>query len=666
LPFKPFLHNASAARAGAEFIAKSKDSEGFFAGRSAHLPAQPLITKTLMCGIIGYVGPRPVQGILLEGLSRLEYRGYDSAGLALQQPGRAAAAVLKAVGRVDCLREACGGRDEALGLGIAHTRWATHGEPSEANAHPHADASGRLLLVHNGVIENHATLRAKLLELGHVMRSQTDSEVLAHWVGRFYEASEIAVGAARLRAALDKALELVRGTYGLAVMHADLPGVILGARLGSPLVVGIGQGEHYLASDVSALLKQTREVLYLDDHEVVELRADGFELGHRRGVGRVAATCVVDWQAQDAEKDGHAHHMLKEIMEQPQALENAMRGRLDFEQGTSVFGGLNATPGQLRAVTRALLSGCGSAHHAALVGEHWFESIAGLPTEVEIASELRYRQLPLMDGTLHFAVSQSGETLDTLAALREVKRRGISSLGIVNTVGSSLARESDGGCHLHAGPEIGVAATKTFTSTLGVLAMLALHFGRLHRLGPAEGMLWVRQLQALPDLMRETLCCHAQVSALAPRLAEAQGMLFLGRLACMPVAMEGALKMREISYQFASGHSSAELKHGIIAQVSEQVPSIFIAPHDAVFEKNLANIEEVLARRGPVMAITTQGGGQALRQLTDAVIELPACHALLAPLLCILPLQLLAYEVALLRGCDVDKPRHLAKSVTVE
>lgn len=619
-----------------------------------------------MCGIIGYVGPRPVQGILLEGLSRLEYRGYDSAGLALQRESLNPAEVLKAVGRVDCLRQECRGRDEARGAGIAHTRWATHGQPSQANAHPHADASGRLVLVHNGVIENHTALRDKLLELGHQMRSQTDSEVLAHWVGRFYEASALRDGPQRLREALNQALDLVRGTYGLALMHADLPGLMVGARLGSPLVVGIADAEHYLASDVSALLGQCREVLYLNDHEVVEVRASGFELSHRRGGSRQPATCLVDWEEQDSGKAGYAHHMLKEIMEQPLALENAMRGRLDAEQGTSVFSGLNATASQLRGIRRILLSGCGSAHHAALIGEHWFEGIAGLPTEVEIASELRYRQLPLSDGTLHFAISQSGETLDTLAALREVKRRGIASLGIVNTVGSSLARESDGGCHLHAGPEIGVAATKTFTSTLGVLALLALHFGRLHHLSAAAGMHWVRQLQALPALMREALRCHAQVAALAPRLAQVDGMLFLGRLSSLPVALEGALKMREISYQFASGHSSAELKHGIIAQVCEQVPSLFIAPYDAVFEKNLANIEEVLARRGPVIAITTAGGGPALRNLTDEVIELPACDPQLAPLLCVLPLQLLAYEVALLRGCDVDKPRNLAKSVTVE
>ena len=620
----------------------------------------------IMCGIIAYVGGREAAPLLLDGLRRLEYRGYDSAGIAtMEAAGRPRVHLRKAAGRVDNLAALVQAQPAPGCHGISHTRWATHGPATNGNAHPHTDRSGRLLLVHNGVIENYQLLRDQLRAEGSEFTSDTDSEVLAHLIGRAYDRDGLPHGRERLLQAVRGALQQVRGTYGIAVMHLDVPGQLVGARLGSPLVVGLGRGEQFLASDVGAIGGHTREAVYLNDHDLVAVAAGDFEVASVRGGSARFEISQVEYTEQDAGKDGHPHHMLKEIFEQPAAIANAMRGRLSHEEATAVLGGLQMTPAELRAVGRVILTGCGSACHAAMVGEHLVESLARLPAEVEFASEFRYRNLPLDNGTLQFVISQSGETIDSLAALREGQRKGIRALGVVNQVASTIARESDGGIYMHAGPEIGVAATKTFTSQVTVLTLVALLLGRIHHLSSSEGLALIRELEAMPDRMREVLAQADHIRAIARRHAGAAAMLFLGRQNHYPVALEGALKMKEISYVYASGHPSAELKHGIIALVNPDLPSVFIAPDDSVFDKNVSNMEEVRARGGPLIAITTRGRDE-LERLTDDVIYLPPCDPLLSPLLTVLPLQLLAYEVAVARGCDVDKPRNLAKSVTVE
>jgi glucosamine--fructose-6-phosphate aminotransferase (isomerizing) len=617
-----------------------------------------------MCGIVGYIGKRQASPILLDGLSRLEYRGYDSAGIALLNGG-ASVNIIKRSGRIDNLRAAVAEVNHQGATGIAHTRWATHGAPTDENAHPHRDQSGKLVLVHNGVIENYQTLRDQLLAQGDTFESQTDTEVLAHLVGRYFEASDETDGPSRLRQALQAALGKVKGTYGIAVMHAEVPGLIIGARLGSPLVVGLGDGEHYLASDVSAIVAHTRDVVYLNDHDIVSLSDERYDVASMAGGTAQVKVSRIEFTADDAEKGDFAHYMLKEIYEQPQSLRNAMRGRLSRDDGTAILGGLNMTPQELRGIDRIILSGCGTAFHAAMVGEYVIETLARIPTEVEIASEFRYRNVPTDKNTLQFVFSQSGETIDTLAALREARRKGIRCLGVVNSVGSTIARESDGGCYIHAGPEIGVAATKTFTSTVMMVTLLGMLFGRIHHLSSADGLEMIDELEAIPDKIASILKQADKIKAIAEKHCHAEGMLFMGRQANYPVAMEGALKMKEISYIYASGHPSAELKHGIIALVKPDMPSVFIAPDDAVFDKNVSNIEEVLARKGPVIAVTTEGRTE-LERLTEDVIYVPDCPSYLSPLLTVIPLQLFSYYTAVARGCDVDKPRNLAKSVTVE
>lgn len=617
-----------------------------------------------MCGIVGYIGKRQASPILLDGLSRLEYRGYDSAGIALLN-GEPRVNIIKKAGRIDNLRQAVAEVPHAGATGIAHTRWATHGAPTDENAHPHRDQGGKLVLVHNGVIENYQILREQLAAKGHTFESQTDTEVLAHLVGTYFDASDETDGPTRLRSAVENALRKVKGTYGIAALHADVPGVIVGARLGSPLVVGLGEGEHYLASDVSAIVAHTRDVVYLNDHDVVSLSSDRFDVTSMAGGDAQVKVSRVEFTADDAEKGDFPHYMLKEIHEQPQSLRNALRGRLSRDEATAILGGLNMTPQELRGIDRIILSGCGTAFHAAMVGEYLIETLARVPTEVEIASEFRYRNVPADKNTLQFVLSQSGETIDTLAALREARRKGIRCLGIVNSVGSTIARESDGGCYIHAGPEIGVAATKTFTSTVAVLSLLGMLFGRIHHLSSADGLEMIDELEAIPDKITAILKQADKIKAIAEKHCHAEGMLFMGRQANYPVAMEGALKMKEISYIYASGHPSAELKHGIIALVKPDMPSVFIAPDDAVFDKNVSNIEEVLARKGPVIAVTTEGRTE-LERLTEDVIYVPDCPSYLSPLLTVIPLQLFSYYTAVARGCDVDKPRNLAKSVTVE
>ncbi|MEN9468917.1 MAG: Glutamine--fructose-6-phosphate aminotransferase [Verrucomicrobiota bacterium] len=615
-----------------------------------------------MCGIVAYIGPSEALPVLLDGLRRLEYRGYDSAGLALLNPS--GIEVRKAVGRIANLASEIEKSPIRGQAGISHTRWATHGAVTRDNAHPHADQSGKLHLVHNGVIENYQTLREQLQERGHVFHSQTDTEVLAHLVGEAFDRSTSRDGAALIEA-VRQALKQVIGTYGISVMHAEVPGLIVGARRGSPLVLGIGKHEHFLASDVSAIVAHTREVVYLNDYEIVAIQADGFEISTVSGTGADFQVSKVEFTAESVDKGKFPHYMLKEIHEQPNSVRDAMRGRLSIEEATAKLGGLNMSNAELRAVDRVIITGCGSALHAALVGEYLIESLAHIPVECEFASEFRYRNIPLDRDTLVFVISQSGETADTLAALRESQRKGHRTLGICNNVASTIARESDGGVYMHAGPEIGVAATKSFTSQLTIFALLGLLLGRIRHLSHSDGRDIIAEMEKLPDLVARTLELETQVAAIAKKYARAQNFLFMGRQAHYPVALEGALKLKEISYISASGYPSAELKHGVIALVTEETPSVFIAPQDAVFEKNLSNIEEVKARKGPVIAIGTEGD-TSLRKVCDDVILIPDSPFYLSPILSVIPLQMLAYHIANELGCDVDKPRNLAKSVTVE
>jgi glucosamine--fructose-6-phosphate aminotransferase (isomerizing) len=616
-----------------------------------------------MCGIVGYIGNRQASSILLDGLRRLEYRGYDSAGVALC--GAGGLQTVKKAGRIANLGAAVELAKPEGTVGISHTRWATHGPATDENAHPHADQGGKLVVVHNGVIENYQPLRDQLIAKGHSFHSQTDTEVLSHLIGAYFDESTEKDGTQRLVDAVKLALASVKGTYGIAVMHASLPDVIVGARLGSPLIIGLGKGEHFLASDVAAVVSHTRDVVYLNDYDIVTITRDGYDVQSHQGVPAQVKISRVEFSADDAEMGEFPHFMLKEIFEQPNSLRNAMRGRLSRDECTAVMGGLNMTPKELVQIDRIILAGCGTAYHAAMVGEYLIESLARVPTEVEIASEFRYRNVPANKNTLQFVLSQSGETIDTLAAMREGQRKGIHCLGIVNTVGSTIARESDGGVYIHAGPEIGVAATKTFTSQVTIMTLLSLLLGRIHHLSSVDGLEMIDELEALPDKIVTILKQAEKIKAIAEKHCNAEGMLFMGRQANYPVALEGALKMKEISYIYASGHPSAELKHGVIALVKPDLPSVFIAPDDAVFDKNVSNIEEVLARKGPVIAVTTEGRTE-LERLTEDVIYVPDCPSYLTPILNVIPLQLLSYYTAVARGCDVDKPRNLAKSVTVE
>lgn len=616
-----------------------------------------------MCGIVGYVGRAEAVPILLEGLKRLEYRGYDSAGIATIEEG--CITIRKEVGRIDDLRRAIGQNPVGGNTGISHTRWATHGKVTQENAHPHFDRSGKMALVHNGVIENYSALRAQLVEEGHQFISQTDTEVLAHLVGRAFDRSaERTQGA--LVSALREALLLVSGTYGIAIVHAEFPGLIIGARRGSPLVLGIGDGEHFLASDVSAIVGHTRDVVYLNDYEIAVLTGDGFTLSTIEGNGADYNVTTVDMTDEDVGKGEYPHYMLKEIHEQVRSVTDALRGRLSHEEATAKLGGLDMTNAELRDVERVILTGCGTAFHAAMIGEYAIETLAQVPTECEFASEFRYRNLPMTKDTLVFVLSQSGETADTLAALRESKRKGHRTLGICNNVASTIARESDGGVYMHAGPEIGVAATKSFTSQVTVLTLIALLLGRIRNLSSSDGSRIIAELEALPAKIEQVLKLENEIAAIARRYAHAKVMLFMGRQYNYPVALEGALKLKEISYIAASGYASAELKHGVIALVNPETPSVFIAPHDALFHKNLSNIEEVKARGGPVIGVGTEGKGAELSLVCDDVILIPDAPEYLTPILASIALQFFAYHIAVELECDVDKPRNLAKSVTVE
>jgi len=533
------------------------------------------------------------------------------------------------------------------------------------NAHPHFDRSGKLALVHNGVIENYASLRAQLEEEGHQFHSQTDTEVLAHLVGRAFDRSSEHTQEA-LTSAVRDALRQVTGTYGIGVIHSELPGLIIGARRGSPLVLGIGKGAHFLASDVSAIVGHTRDVVYLNDYEIVAITGEGFTLSTVEGNGADYNVTTVDITDEDVGKGDYPHYMLKEIHEQVRSVTDALRGRLSHEEATAKLGGLNMTNAELRTIERIVLSGCGTAFHAAMVGEYLIEHLAQIPTECEYASEFRYRNLPMTKDTLVFVLSQSGETADTLAALRESKRKGHRTLGICNNVASTIARESDGGVYMHAGPEIGVAATKSFTSQVTILTLIALLLGRIRNLSSSAGSRIIDELEALPGQIEKVLKLEPEIAKIAKRYAQSKVMLFMGRQYNYPVALEGALKLKEISYIAAMGYPSAELKHGVIALVNRETPSVVIAPHDAVFHKNLSNIEEVKARGGPVIAIGTEGKGNELSLVCDDVILIPEAPEILTPILTSIVLQMFAYHIAVELGCDVDKPRNLAKSVTVE
>ncbi len=628
-----------------------------------------------MCGIVGYVGHREASQFLIEGLRRLEYRGYDSSGVAAIDSG-GHMAVTKTKGRIENLVE-CLAQNPICGkIGVGHTRWATHGQPSDENAHPHIGGSEVLAIVHNGVIENYQQLKEHLINKGYIFHSATDSEIIGHLISDYLQnASEAEINGiatqsvagtyAPLVAAVKHAIAQLRGTYGIVVLFRDYPDVLVCARLGSPMVIGVGESEHFIASDATAMVGHTDKIVYLADHELAVITHDSLQVMHR-DQGQIAhAVQTLEQDDSSVSLAGYAHYMLKEIHEQPQSLRNAMRGRLSQDDATAVFGGLNLGTQQLRQVDRIILTACGTSWHAALVGEYVIEELAGIPVEVEYASELRYRNPPLGDKTLVFAITQSGETADTLAALRECKRKGHHTLAICNVVGSTIAQESEGGIYLHAGPEIGVASTKAFTAQCTVLAMLALFFGRQRHVSYGAGRAIIQHLEQLPERVEQALGCDEAVQEIAKKYQHCNNFLYLGRQYNFPTALEGALKLKEISYIHAEGYPAAEMKHGPIALVDEKTPSVFVIPPDFVYEKVMANMEEIKARGGSIIAIVSEGDTEVCK-LTDDIIEVPLVDDFLQPIVMSVPLQLLAYHIAVLRDCDVDKPRNLAKSVTVE
>ncbi len=608
-----------------------------------------------MCGIVGYTGQREAVPILLGGLSRLEYRGYDSAGLAVQT--NRGVVTRKLAGRVGALQDLVERLPVHGASGIAHTRWATHGAPTERNAHPHEDCRGRIAVVHNGIIENAAALRVAMERNGHSFRTETDTEALVHLI-------EDASGDT-LELRVIQALEQVVGTYGLAVISADEPGKIVVARQGSPVVLGVGEGEYFVASDASAILEHTRSVVYLDDGDVAVLRPDRYYVIDWESHVQLRAVDDLAWDLDAIELGGYPHFMLKEICEQPETVRSTLRGRLVFEEGVARLNGLNLKPEACAAVRRIVVIACGTSWHAGLVGRHIIEELAQVPVTVEYASEYRYRHQLSLPGTLTVAISQSGETADTLEAMRVARGAGSQVVGIVNVVGSTIAREADGGIYLHAGPEIGVASTKAFTSQIVALALLGLHLGRHRGLSPEAGQDFLCRLAQLPGLVAQTLALEPEIKTLAQTYAEAPNVLYLGRGVSFPVALEGALKLKEISYVHAEGYPAAELKHGPIALIDQNMPVVFVAPRDEVYNKVLSNMQEVKARGGSIVCVTTEGNGD-LGALVDHQLRVPSTAPLLSPIVTVIPLQLLAYHIAVLRRCDVDRPRNLAKSVTVE
>ncbi|TET86345.1 MAG: glutamine--fructose-6-phosphate transaminase (isomerizing) [Desulfobacteraceae bacterium] len=608
-----------------------------------------------MCGIICYVGQKQASPILLEGLKQLEYRGYDSAGLAIQQENDIAC--YRAVGKIVELERKLNGVDINGTVGIAHTRWATHGEPNEANAHPHRDQDENVFVIHNGIIENFLVLKKKLEKQGITFRSETDTEVLAHLIGLNFNGS--------LNEAVRKTMSQVEGTFGLAVIHRNAPGEIVVARRGSPLIIGVGEDGHFAASDVSAMVRHTNKVVHLEENELATLTAKGFSISTAQAKPIERSTETVEWRAEDVELNGFPHFMLKEIYEQPETIKNAFRGRLEPGEGVPKLGGIMPVWERLKECRHLVIVACGTSYYAGCVGRYVFERLTEIDVEVELASEFRYRKLNFPENTFLVALSQSGETADTLAAIREAKRKGASLLGIVNVVGSSISRETEAGVYNHAGPEIGVASTKIFTSQLTILTLLALLLGRHHNLSLTEGVEVIRAIQALPGLMKDVLSQAHHIEAIAEKYHKCNNWLFLGRKYNYPIAMEGALKLKEISYIHAEGYPAGEMKHGPIALINPEMPTVAIIPKDDMYEKMFSNIQEIKSRKGPVIAIATKGDDD-LREIVDDVIEIPKTLDFLNPILAVVPCQLLSYYCASLLNRDIDKPRNLAKSVTVE
>ena len=615
-----------------------------------------------MCGIVGYVGSREAVPVLLNGLKRLEYRGYDSAGLAVASGG--VISLHKQAGKVSALgsslsRSWSGQSQQEATCGVAHTRWATHGAPSTENAHPHLDQSGRIALVHNGIIENYRDIRRHLEKQGHEFRSETDSETLAHLIGSCYTET------GDLLEATSAALGRVEGTFGIAVVCADHPDRIVVARRGSPIVIGVSEDETIAASDAAAIVSFTQRVIYLNDNDVALVTRNSVDIRDLKNVPVSRETATLDWVAGAAEKEGYEHFMLKEIFEQPEALRNTQRGRLDLDNGTAVLSGLDLNPREITDLSRILMVACGTSLNAGLVGQYAFEDIAHLPAKVEQAAEFRYRNPIILPGDLLLAISQSGETADTLAAVREAQQKGALVAGICNVVGSTVARETGRGVYIHAGPEISVASTKAFTCQVSVLLMLALKIARCRRLSLSEGRAVAEEIARLPDIVEATLERNDTIARLAVRYAGYENAFFIGRGYLFPVAMEGALKLKEISYIHAEGYHAAEMKHGPIALLQEDTPVVALLTDTPEKEKTLSNAHECKARNAPLLAVVTEGDEETSR-IADDVITVPRCHPYLAPVPVTVALQLFAYHVARLRGCEIDQPRNLAKSVTVE
>ncbi len=610
-----------------------------------------------MCGIVGYLGKKPIVPVLLEGLKRLEYRGYDSAGIATFSNGHVN--VVKQAGKISNLETLLHNRAINGGVGIAHTRWATHGVPNSTNAHPHTDCKGKIALIHNGIIENFGVIKTDLLSKGHEFSTQTDTEALVHLIEEFYQHGM------SFEEAVRAALSQVEGTYGIAAVCSDEPDVIIAARKGSPLIVGHGEGENFVASDVSAIINHTKQVSYLDDDEMAVVRRNGIEI---KTISNLPVQKQIQQVAYDLgriEKGGYDHFMLKEIMEQPSTIKDAMRGRLIKDEGMARLGGMREAMDALLNAKRFLITACGTSWHAALIGEYMIEEFVRVPVEVEYASEFRYRDPVIEENNVVIVISQSGETADTLAALREAKRKGATVISLCNVVGSTIAREVHAGAYLHAGPEIGVASTKAFTSQVTLLALITLFLARHKNMSAAKGAEIVQELAAIPEKVEKILGLSEQIKKIAQLYHLNNNFLYLGRGYNFPVALEGALKLKEISYIHAEGYPAAEMKHGPIALIDDNMPVVFIATKDATYEKVVSNIEEVRARRGKVIAIATEGD-EEIKKRADHVIYIPQTQPMLTPILTIIPLQLLAYYIAIMRNCDVDQPRNLAKSVTVE
>jgi len=608
-----------------------------------------------MCGIVGYVGSRQAQQILLSGIKRLEYRGYDSAGIALLT--ESGLMVSKSVGKISQLETDIGDVHHESVHGIAHTRWATHGEPNQVNAHPHVDSDYELALVHNGIVENYRTLREYLIGQGFVFQTETDTETLVHLIRHNYNGN--------LTEAVRVALTQVEGTYGIAVVSSQHPGLIVAARMGSPLVVGIGQDENFVASDVSAMLEHTNRVVYLEDGEIASITADEYHITTIQNVEITPRIEKINWSLDLIEKGGFDHFMAKEIHEQPTTLRNAIRGRLNHEEGIARLNGLNLQYDELRRIRRVILTACGTSWHSALIGKYLIEEVARIPVEVEYASEFRYRSPIIDDSTVLVAISQSGETADTRAAMQEARKHGCTVLGVVNVVGSTIARETDGGVYIHAGPEIGVASTKAFTSQVMVLSLFANLLGRMRQWSVQQGHEMIECIEKIPEQIEQILMNEDAIKKIAEAYCHSNNFLYLGRGINFPVALEGALKLKEISYIHAEGYPAAEMKHGPIALIDENMPVVVIALKDPVYDKVMSNIAEVRARNGQVIAVATEGDTE-IAERVNHVIYIPQTNRLLTPLLSVVPLQLMAYHMAVLRGCHVDQPRNLAKSVTVE